>query len=73
MKSIQLEPTTFTQINQRTIPTAWRISIPHLSIDLTFNALNRKAYMKTSVPYWEGPINVTGSHEGVGYLEMTGY
>lgn len=73
MNTILLEPTTFTQLNQRTIPTAWHISIPHLSIDIKVNALNRKAYMNTSVPYWEGPINVTGSHEGVGYLEMTGY
>jgi len=24
-------------------------------------------------PYWEGPVFATGSHEGRGYLEMTGY
>jgi predicted secreted hydrolase len=29
--------------------------------------------MATSVPYWEGPISFKGSHEGVGYLELTGY
>ncbi len=29
--------------------------------------------MDTLVPYWEGPVTVTGSHEGTGYLEMTGY
>ncbi|WP_299442525.1 lipocalin family protein, partial [uncultured Rhodospira sp.] len=26
-----------------------------------------------SVPYWEGPVRITGSHGGRGYLEMTGY
>jgi len=25
------------------------------------------------VPYWEGPVHVSGSHAGRGYLEMTGY
>ncbi|RWX20817.1 lipocalin family protein, partial [Rhizobium leguminosarum] len=30
-------------------------------------------WMATSTPYWEGPINFTGSTSGVGYLEMTGY
>jgi len=29
--------------------------------------------MDTSIPYWEGPVRVTGSHTGRGYLEMTGY
>ena len=29
--------------------------------------------MGTSFPYWEGPISFSGSHAGVGYLEMTGY
>jgi len=29
--------------------------------------------MRTSFPYWEGPISFAGSHSGVGYLEMTGY
>ncbi|WP_255856552.1 lipocalin family protein [Marinobacterium rhizophilum] len=23
--------------------------------------------------YWEGPVQVNGSHQGEGYLEMTGY
>ncbi|MEO0830197.1 MAG: lipocalin family protein, partial [Pseudomonadota bacterium] len=24
-------------------------------------------------PYWEGPVKISGSHSGSGYLEMTGY
>jgi predicted secreted hydrolase len=28
---------------------------------------------KTAVVYWEGAIEVQGSHTGRGYLEMTGY
>jgi predicted secreted hydrolase len=29
--------------------------------------------MAVSVPYWEGPVRIAGSHTGRGYLEMTGY
>ena len=39
----------------------------------TIEAVNRDAWMALSVPYWEGPVTVTGSHDGHGYLEMTGY
>ncbi|MGJ8556729.1 MAG: lipocalin family protein, partial [Sulfitobacter geojensis] len=37
------------------------------------SALNRNAWMDLSIPYWEGPVTVQGSHNGAGYLEMTGY
>ncbi|MBN9582606.1 MAG: hypothetical protein J0G37_14030, partial [Afipia sp.] len=30
-------------------------------------------WMGTRVAYWEGPVAISGSHGGVGYLEMTGY
>jgi len=29
--------------------------------------------MDVSIPYWEGPVGISGSHFGRGYLEMTGY
>jgi len=29
--------------------------------------------METRFPYWEGPVRLTGSAGGRGYLEMTGY
>lgn len=55
------------------VPTEWRVRLPDQGIDVTVNALNPDAWMATSVPYWEGPVTVAGSHTGVGYLEMTGY
>jgi predicted secreted hydrolase len=27
----------------------------------------------TGVVYWEGPVSASGSHEGEGYVELTGY
>lgn len=57
----------------RHVPTAWRVSLPTQGVDVTVTAMNPSAWMQTSVPYWEGPVTIAGSHTGVGYLEMTGY
>lgn len=70
---IRMTPTATTEIGARKLPTAWRIEIPAHDMAIECTALNPKSWMGTSFPYWEGPINFTGSHAGVGYLEMTGY
>lgn len=60
-------------VNEDDVPIRWRVELPQKDVDVTVTALNENAWMTTSVPYWEGPVGVTGSHTGVGYLEMTGY
>ena len=57
----------------RDVPVEWRVRLAERGVDVTVQALNPEAWMATSVPYWEGPVQVSGSHTGVGYLEMTGY
>ena len=57
----------------REVPVEWRVQVPGRGVDVTVTALNQDAWMATSVPYWEGPVTIAGSHGGVGYLEMTGY
>lgn len=57
----------------RNVPVEWHVRLPDRGVDVTVRALNPDAWMATSVPYWEGPVTITGSHGGVGYLEMTGY
>jgi predicted secreted hydrolase len=70
---ITMTPQAFAEIEKRKIPTAWRIDIAKLALSIACVPLNAKSWMGTSFPYWEGPISFTGSHSGVGYLEMTGY
>jgi predicted secreted hydrolase len=43
------------------------------SLDIVISALNPNAWMNLRIPYWEGPVRLSGSHGGQGYLEMTGY
>ena len=71
--AFQAEALDTTQVAGRDVPTTWRVTLPERGLDVTVTALNPEAWMGTSVPYWEGPVSVTGSHQGVGYLEMTGY
>jgi len=59
--------------NDRDVPVRWQVTLPAKDVDVTVAAINENAWMETSVPYWEGPVTVTGSHTGIGYLEMTGY
>lgn len=57
-------------------PVAWRIAVPSLNIDVTARAVlpNQELRAKQGGPsYWEGAVDYSGSHKGVGYLEMTGY
>ena len=67
------KPVSNVTVDGRTVPTQWRVTLPDRGIDVTVAAINDQAWMDTSVPYWEGPITVTGTHKGIGYLEMTGY
>lgn len=60
-------------VNADDIPVRWRVELPQRGLDVSVAAINENAWMATSVPYWEGPVTVTGSHAGIGYLEMTGY
>ncbi len=71
--ALTLTPLTTSEVAGRTIPTEWRLQLPAQGIDVTTTPLNPHAWMETSFPYWEGPVTITGSHTGRGYLEMTGY
>lgn len=70
---IAMTPVVFTEIEGRKIPTSWRIAIAKFALAIDCVPLNARSWMGTSFPYWEGPISFSGSHAGVGYLEMTGY
>lgn len=62
-----------TQDSGRRVPTRWRVQLPEQGVDVEVDALQPKAWMQTSYPYWEGPVRLSGSEGGMGYLEMTGY
>ncbi len=70
---ITVSPIGVTEVQNRPVPTEWQLQVPDYDVDLTITALNAQSWMGTSVPYWEGPVVLNGTHGGSGYLEMTGY
>jgi predicted secreted hydrolase len=70
---INMTPRARTEIEGRNIPTRWHVAIANRALAIDCVPLNAKSWMATSFPYWEGPIGFSGSHSGLGYLEMTGY
>ncbi|MDD1151046.1 iron ABC transporter permease [Pseudomonas sp. TNT2022 ID357] len=72
-EQIQMTALEEAQVEGRRLPIAWQLKIPDKKLDIRTRALNPQSWMKLSIPYWEGPITLEGSHTGSGYLEMTGY
>ncbi|MCW2272486.1 iron ABC transporter permease [Rhodoblastus acidophilus] len=70
---IALTPLAETKVAGRTLPTRWRLQVKSRGLDIETAPVNAASFMATSIPYWEGPITLQGSHAGKGYLEMTGY
>ena len=70
---IDMQPTQWQQTALGNHPIAWRIKINSEAIDVTTQAVNPNSDMPVSTSYWEGPITIKGSHQGQGYMELTGY
>ncbi|NMH64999.1 lipocalin-like domain-containing protein [Shewanella salipaludis] len=70
---IRLEARRWQQTPSGKYPVSWHLQIPSEALDLSITPLNPAAAMPLSLSYWEGPIAITGSHSGLGYLELTGY
>ncbi len=71
--AFQAEPLNLHQSPGAKLPTEWRVTLADRDLDVTVEAINPDAWMGTNIPYWEGPVRISGSHKGTGYLEMTGY
>ncbi|KAF0677572.1 lipocalin-like domain-containing protein [Profundibacterium mesophilum] len=71
--AISLTPLAASTVAGREVPTQWRLTLPERGVDIEVAALNPQSWMDLGFSYWEGPVTATGSHAGMGYLEMTGY
>ncbi|MCG7518210.1 lipocalin-like domain-containing protein [Ruegeria sp. Ofav3-42] len=71
--SVAFEPLATARVAGRDVPIRWRVTLPDRDLDVEVSALTPDAWMATRFEYWEGPVQIIGSHSGHGYLEMTGY
>ncbi|WP_199451240.1 lipocalin family protein, partial [Vibrio harveyi] len=70
---IYLTPLSYSTTSGKTLPMKWRVDIPSQEIRLSVGVLRKEQWLPFTFPYWEGPISVTGSHQGRGFMELTGY
>jgi predicted secreted hydrolase len=59
-------------------PTRWRVRVPAEELDLEVRPLLADQELDVSFRYWEGAVEIDGTHHGRpvrgrGYVEMTGY
>lgn len=64
--------------SQAEYPSAWRLSIPEMDIQLSITPVLEDQELNLAVVYWEGAVNVSGEIKGNtvrgrGYVELTGY
>lgn len=71
--SFDAEPLETANVGERKVPVRWQVRVPNFYVDVTVAATNPQSWMDMAVPYWEGPVTVSGNRSGIGYLEMTGY
>ncbi|WP_170760024.1 lipocalin-like domain-containing protein [Ruegeria lacuscaerulensis] len=71
--SVFFTPLDTARVAGRQVPVQWRLTLPDRDLAVEVSALTPNAWMATRFQYWEGPVTVSGSHTGRGYLEMTGY
>lgn len=56
-----------------TYPSGWTLRVPSLAIGLDIRPVLENQELDTILRYWEGAVDVRGSHSGRGYVELTGY
>jgi predicted secreted hydrolase len=54
-------------------PQQFSLTLAEQDIDLTVKIINNKQIMRFGINYFEGMVDFSGSHQGTGFLEMTGY
>jgi predicted secreted hydrolase len=54
-------------------PELFSIVITQDDIDIEVSVINNKQIMRFGIEYFEGMVKFSGSHQGSGFLEMTGY
>jgi predicted secreted hydrolase len=71
--AISLAPISTTKVRDKMLPLAWALSIPSKNINITISSIKDDQWSAASIPYYEGMVDVKGSHQGKGFIELTGY
>ncbi len=55
-------------------PSRWQVQVPSLGVDVQVEPWMQGQELDLSpAAYWEGAVRIQGTHQGNGYVELTGY
>ncbi len=57
----------------KSYPAQWHLKIPRYKLDLRIKPRIANQEMSLSIMYWEGAVEISGSENGLGYVELSGY
>ena len=58
---------------EKQVPTHWQMLVPKANIAVNIRPFKQGQWNASVFPYYEGRIEIEGSHKGSGFLELTGY
>jgi predicted secreted hydrolase len=70
---IELNSIELTPVGNRELPLNWELRINSKSVKISIKATKNDQWNPASVAYYEGTVTVSGTHNGIGFLELTGY
>jgi predicted secreted hydrolase len=70
---IQGEVTQQDKVAGRLLPLYWSIKLPKHQIDIQIAPMQTNQWNPGIISYYEGGTVISGSHSGVGFIELTGY
>ncbi|KHT46641.1 lipocalin-like domain-containing protein [Vibrio sinaloensis] len=73
-EDVKMAPLQSTMLpNGKVVPVRWSIDIPKHEISVTTQSVNANSWLPFVIPYWEGPVTTTGTHDANGFMQLTGY
>ena len=70
---ISLIPIHYQTVNEKELPLSWQVKIPSADIDIEVMTLKDEQWNPALIAYYEGMVGIKGTHQGQGFLELTGY
>jgi predicted secreted hydrolase len=70
---IELNAIELTPVGNKILPLHWALKIDSKRVNISIKATKNEQWNPASVAYYEGTVAVSGTHNGKGFLELTGY
>lgn len=72
-QQITLTPLLIKEVAGKDVPLRWSIDIPSENLSVSTQTTKDEQFNPARFSYYEGSIEVSGTHTGKGFMELTGY